>query len=53
MDGFPVLVRHLSGGSHSDENVVTRIERTSLPADKFEIPQGFTETQPGADGARD
>ena len=51
MDGFPVLVRRMSGGKPSEETIVTAIERKSLPADKFAIPQGFTETQPGAAGA--
>jgi hypothetical protein len=47
MEGFPVLVRQISG-STPDETVVSRIERQTLPADKFQIPQGFTETQPDA-----
>ena len=53
MDGFPVLVRAMSGGKPSDETIVTAIERKSLSADKFAVPQGFTETQPGATGANE
>ena len=44
-EGFPVLVRQISGYSTPDETVLSRIERQTLPADKFQIPQGFTETQ--------
>lgn len=45
MEGFPVLVRQISGYSTPDETVLSRIERQTLAADKFQIPQGFTETQ--------
>ncbi len=46
MDGFPVLTRHLFNGKTEGEDLVTAIERQSLPANKFEIPKGFTETPP-------
>jgi hypothetical protein len=45
MDGFPVRTRHIGGSS---EDIVTAIERESLPADKFAIPKGFTQTTLGA-----
>jgi hypothetical protein len=51
MEGFPVMVRQLSGGRSTNDTILTKIERQSLAADKFQIPQGFTETQPGAGGA--
>ena len=41
--GFPVLVRHMSGGKESSEDFVTAVETQTLPADKFAIPKGFTE----------
>ena len=47
MEGFPVRVRQISGRSTPDETVLSRIEQQTLAADKFQIPQGFTETQPG------
>lgn len=42
-NGWPVLTRHMAGGKSHREEVVKSIERQSLPADKFEIPKGFTE----------
>jgi hypothetical protein len=45
--GFPVLVRHMSGGKASSEDFVTAVETQSLPADKFAIPKGFTEKTMG------
>ncbi|HEY2465386.1 MAG TPA: hypothetical protein VGI32_15105 [Steroidobacteraceae bacterium] len=53
MDGFPVLVRQISGNSTADETSLSRIERQALAPEKFEIPHGFTETQPGAGRAKD
>ena len=53
VEGFPVLVRHMVGGKPSSEETVTAIQRQSLPADKFEIPKGFTEIKLGAAGAGD
>lgn len=44
VDGFPVRTREISGGKAESEDVVTSIERQSLPADKFAIPKGFTQT---------
>jgi len=46
-DGFPVRTRTLSGGRAESEEIVTSIERQSLPADKFAIPKGFTQTTLG------
>ncbi len=53
MDGFPVLVRHMSGGKAEHEETVTAIERQSLAADKFAIPKGFTEATQDNLGADD
>jgi hypothetical protein len=53
MDGFPVLVRRLSGGKAESEDTVTSIDTQSLPADKFAIPKGFTEKTLGASGEED
>jgi hypothetical protein len=47
LDGFPVMTRHISAGQTRDEEVVTAIEKKSLPADQFAIPKGFTEVTPG------
>jgi hypothetical protein len=47
VDGFPVRTREISGGKANSETIVTSIERQSLPADKFAIPKGFTETTLG------
>lgn len=44
VDGFPVRTREISGGKARSEDIVTSIERQSLPADKFAIPKGFTQT---------
>jgi hypothetical protein len=41
--GWPVLTRHVSGGKTYREEFVKSTERQSPPADKFEIPKGFTE----------
>jgi hypothetical protein len=45
--GFPVLVRHMSGGKESSQDFVTAVETPSLSADKFAIPKGFTEKTAG------
>jgi hypothetical protein len=42
-NGWPVLTRHISGGKTYREEVAKSIDRQPLPADKFEIPKGFTE----------
>ncbi len=47
VDGFPVRTRGISGGKAHSEDIVTSIERQSLPADKFAIPKGFTQTTLG------
>jgi len=47
VDGFPVRTRELSGGKADSEDIVTSVERQSLPADKFAIPKGFTQTTLG------
>jgi Domain of unknown function (DUF4412) len=47
VDGFPVRTREISSGKAESEEVVTSIERQSLPADKFAIPKGFTQTTLG------
>jgi len=49
MSGFPVLHREIEGGKPYEEDLMTSIERQSLPADKFAIPKGFTEKQAGDD----
>jgi len=44
MQGFPVSWYFLaSSGAHDDEHVLASAEAQRLPADKFAIPQGFTE----------
>jgi hypothetical protein len=48
IDGFPVRTRQLAGGKVEWEELVTSIEKQSLPADKFAIPKGFTQTTLGA-----
>jgi hypothetical protein len=50
IDGFPVRTRQLAGGKVESEDQVTSIEKQSLPADKFAIPKGFTQTTLGAEG---
>ena len=47
VDGFPVRTRVISGGKASSEDIVSSIERQSLPADKFAIPKGFSQTTMG------
>jgi hypothetical protein len=47
VDGFPVRTRQLSGGKAESEDIVTSIERQTLPDDKFAIPKGFTQTTLG------
>jgi hypothetical protein len=50
VDGFPVRTREISRGKAESEEIVTSIERESLPVDKFAIPKGFTQTtMAGAD----
>lgn len=47
-DGFPVRTRQLDPNGHVDSaETVSSIERQSLPADRFAIPQGFTQTTLG------
>ncbi|HSY09003.1 MAG TPA: hypothetical protein VK820_10780 [Steroidobacteraceae bacterium] len=44
LNGFPVLQRFVSpSGKTEREDVLTSAETRALPADKFAIPQGFTE----------
>jgi hypothetical protein len=43
LQGYPVLVRHFSGETPTREDIVQSIERQSLAANQFEIPQGYTE----------
>jgi hypothetical protein len=44
LNGFPVLQRFLSpSGKVEHEDVLTSAEKRAQPADKFAIPQGFTE----------
>lgn len=43
-DGFPVRSREIAGGKAESEDVASSIERQSLPADRFAIPKGFTQT---------
>jgi hypothetical protein len=47
VDGFPVRTREVSGGKRESEDIVTSIETQSLPADKFAIPKGFSQTTMG------
>jgi hypothetical protein len=50
MGGFPVRQREISpSGATETEHVLTSAQAQSLPADKFAIPQGFTEAMPGKD----
>jgi hypothetical protein len=49
-DGFPVRTRQLDRNGRVDSSdTVASIERQSLPADRFAIPKGFTQTTLGAD----
>jgi hypothetical protein len=42
-DGFPVETAHLSAdGKVEAENTIKSIDRTSIPADSFEVPAGYT-----------
>ncbi len=50
LDGFPVRHRNIAGGRPDHEDVVTRIEQQSLPAERFEISTGFTEALLGRGG---
>jgi hypothetical protein len=51
MNGFPVRSHFISGsGAAEDESVLTSAETQALPADKFAIPQGFTEKPLGGHG---
>jgi hypothetical protein len=43
LQGYPVLVRHFSGETPTREDVLQSVERQSIPASQFEIPQGYTE----------
>jgi hypothetical protein len=44
LNGFPVRSHSIShSGAVDDESVLTSAETQALPADKFAIPQGFTE----------
>jgi len=48
VDGFPVRTRQLgSDGSVESAETVSSVERQSLPADRFAIPKGFTQTTLG------
>ncbi len=47
LGGFPVSSRM----GHGDEHVLTSAQAQSLPADKFAIPQGFTEKPLGERGS--
>ena len=50
MGGFPVRSRVVSGsGETESEHVLSSAQAQSLPADKFAIPQGYTEAMPGKD----
>jgi hypothetical protein len=47
-DGFPVRTRELGrDGRVNSAETVSAIERQSLPADRFAIPKGFTQTTLG------
>jgi hypothetical protein len=44
LNGFPVVQRFVSASGKTErEDVLTSAETRALPADKFAIPQGFTE----------
>jgi hypothetical protein len=48
MGGFPVRSRVLSpSGTTESEHVLSSAQAQALPADKFAIPQGYTEAVPG------
>src|SRR6185312_8821802 len=48
VDGFPVRTRELGrDGSVESAETVASVERQSLPADRFAIPKGFTQTTLG------
>lgn len=48
LHGFPVTQRFLSSSGQAErEDVLTSVETIDLPADKFAIPQGFTEKTMG------
>ncbi len=46
-NGFPVRTQEISSGKAREEEVASSIERQTLPADKFAIPKGFTQTTLG------
>jgi hypothetical protein len=46
-NGFPVRTRELEAGKVESELIVSSIEHRSLPADRFAIPKGFTQTTMG------
>jgi hypothetical protein len=48
MGGFPVRSRVVAGSGETErEHVLTSAQAQSLPADKFAVPQGYTEAMPG------
>jgi hypothetical protein len=51
LNGFPVLVRYMSGSVANREVTVTGVAKQSLSADQFAIPKGFTEASLGAPDA--
>ncbi len=46
LKGYPVLHRDVVDGKPGREDVLTSAEKQSIPADKFEIPKDYKESQP-------
>jgi len=46
VDGVPMWVRNFEGSTVTTENTVTGIEKASLDASTFAIPDGYTLTDP-------
>jgi hypothetical protein len=43
IQGFPILTRRFSGGKPVGEEYLKSSSKETLPPEKFEVPQGFTE----------
>jgi hypothetical protein len=48
MPGFPGVWVPTSSDGPMEKQTVTDIKRGSIPADKFQLPAGYTKTDPGA-----
>jgi hypothetical protein len=51
LEGFPVVIRDTKGASVVSESRMKVVDRGPIPADRFEVPAGFTEKPlPGQSG---